>query len=85
MPVDNSIAVWRLKGQEPQSSNRPPLIAHPSAAMPANLTPQYQRLEEQYRRAHTVQERAELLEEMLATFPGYSSGNTRPAGRSAVV
>ena len=37
--------------------------------MPANLTPQYQRLEEQYRRAHTVQERAELLEEMLTTIP----------------
>ena len=37
--------------------------------MPANLTPQYQRLEEQYRRAHTAQERAELLEEMLATIP----------------
>ena len=37
--------------------------------MPANLTPQYQRLEEQYRRAHTAQERTELLEEMLATIP----------------
>jgi ribosome-interacting GTPase 1 len=37
--------------------------------MPANLTPQYQRLEEQYRRAHTAQERADLLEEMLATIP----------------
>lgn len=37
--------------------------------MPANLTPQYQRLEEQYRRAHTAQERAVLLEDMLATIP----------------
>lgn len=37
--------------------------------MPANLTPQYQRLEEQYRRAHTAQERSDLLEEMLATIP----------------
>ncbi len=37
--------------------------------MPANLTPQYQRLEEQYRRAATAQERADLLDEMLATIP----------------
>jgi hypothetical protein len=37
--------------------------------MPANLTPQYQRLEVQYRRAHSAQERAELLEQMLATIP----------------
>ncbi len=37
--------------------------------MPANLTPQYQRLEEQYRRAHTAPERVELLEQMLATIP----------------
>lgn len=37
--------------------------------MPANLTPQYQRLEEQYRRAQTVQERATLLDEMLSTIP----------------
>lgn len=37
--------------------------------MPANLTPQYQRLEVQYRRAHTAQERVRLLEEMLATIP----------------
>jgi ribosome-interacting GTPase 1 len=37
--------------------------------MPANLTPQYQRLEDQYRRAHSAQERAELLEQMLATIP----------------
>ncbi len=37
--------------------------------MPANLTPQYQRLEERYRKAQTLQERAELLDEMLATIP----------------
>ena len=37
--------------------------------MPANLTPQYQRLEERYRKSQTLQERAELLDEMLATIP----------------
>lgn len=37
--------------------------------MPANLTPQYQRLEVQYRRAQTSAERAVLLDEMLATIP----------------
>ena len=37
--------------------------------MPANLTPQYQRLEERYRKSQTLPERAELLDEMLATIP----------------
>ncbi|HID22759.1 MAG TPA: GTP-binding protein HSR1, partial [Planctomycetaceae bacterium] len=37
--------------------------------MPANLTPQYQKAEEAYRRAQTTQERIECLEQMLALIP----------------
>ncbi|GIX03210.1 MAG: GTP-binding protein [Planctomycetaceae bacterium] len=37
--------------------------------MPANLTPQYQKAEEAYRRAQTTQERLEALETMLQLVP----------------
>lgn len=37
--------------------------------MPANLTPQYQKVEDQYRRAQTAQERIDLLEVMLQLVP----------------
>lgn len=37
--------------------------------MPANLTPQYQRAEEEYRRAQTAPERLEILERMLQLIP----------------
>ena len=37
--------------------------------MPANLTPQYQKAEEAYRRAQTAQEQVERLEEMLKLIP----------------
>jgi len=37
--------------------------------VPANLTPQYQKAEEEYRRAQTAQEQAECLERMLRLIP----------------
>lgn len=37
--------------------------------MPANLTPQYQKAEEAYRRAQTAQEQVACLEEMLKLIP----------------
>ncbi|WLD10151.1 GTPase [Planctellipticum variicoloris] len=37
--------------------------------MPANLTPQYQRAEEEYRKAQTAPERLEILERMLQLIP----------------
>jgi ribosome-interacting GTPase 1 len=37
--------------------------------MPANLTPQYQKAEEEYRRAQTAQERLDCLERMLQLIP----------------
>lgn len=37
--------------------------------MPANLTPQYQKAEDEYRRAQTPEERAECLERMLQLIP----------------
>lgn len=37
--------------------------------MPANLTPQYQKAEAEYRRAHTAEERAQCLETMLQLIP----------------
>jgi ribosome-interacting GTPase 1 len=37
--------------------------------MPANLTPQYQKAEEAYRRAHSAQEQVDCLEEMLKLIP----------------
>ncbi len=37
--------------------------------MPANLTPQYQKAEEEYRRAETAQDRVECLERMLQLIP----------------
>lgn len=37
--------------------------------MPANLTPQYQKAEEEYRRAQTPAERLEILERMLILIP----------------
>lgn len=37
--------------------------------MPANLTPQYSKAEEEYRRAQTAQERVECLEKMLQLIP----------------
>ncbi len=37
--------------------------------MPANLTPQYLRAEEQYRKATSPEEKVELLQEMLAIIP----------------
>lgn len=37
--------------------------------MPANLTPQYQKAEEEFRRAQTPQERVECLERMLQLIP----------------
>lgn len=37
--------------------------------MPANLTPQYQRAEEEYRRAQSPAERLEILERMLILIP----------------
>lgn len=37
--------------------------------MPANLTPQYQKAEEEYRRAQTAAERLEILERMLILIP----------------
>jgi len=37
--------------------------------MPANLTPQYQKAEEAYRRAQTPQEQADCLEQMLQLIP----------------
>ncbi len=37
--------------------------------MPANLTPQYQKAEEAYRRAQTLEEKIACLEEMLAVIP----------------
>ncbi len=37
--------------------------------MPANLTPQYRKAEEQYRRAQTAEERLESLQQMLALIP----------------
>jgi uncharacterized protein len=40
-----------------------------NSAMPANLTPQYQKAEEEYRRAQTAEERVECLERMLQLIP----------------
>lgn len=37
--------------------------------MPANLTPQYQKAEDEYRHAHSAQERVEILERMLKLIP----------------
>lgn len=37
--------------------------------MPANLTPQYQRAEEEYRKSQSSQERLEILERMLQLIP----------------
>ncbi len=37
--------------------------------MPANLTPQYQKVEAEYRRAQTPQERVDCLEQMLKLIP----------------
>lgn len=37
--------------------------------MPANLTPQYQKAETEYRRAHTAAERVACLEQMLQLIP----------------
>ena len=37
--------------------------------MPANLTPQYQKAEEEYRRAQSAEERVECLERMLKLIP----------------
>lgn len=37
--------------------------------MPANLTPQYQKAEEEYRRAQSVQEQIDCLEKMLVLLP----------------
>ncbi|HNS40484.1 MAG TPA: TGS domain-containing protein [Promineifilum sp.] len=37
--------------------------------MPANLTPQYKAAEERYRKAKTVEEKIDALEEMLAVIP----------------
>ena len=37
--------------------------------MPANLTPQYQKAEEAYRRAHSPEEQVDCLEEMLKLIP----------------
>ena len=37
--------------------------------MPANLTPQYQKAEEEYRRAQTASEQADCLQEMLRLIP----------------
>ncbi len=37
--------------------------------MPANLTPQYQRAEEEYRRAQSPSERLEILDRMLVLIP----------------
>ena len=37
--------------------------------MPANLTPQYQKAEEEYRKAQTPEEQAECLQTMLALMP----------------
>lgn len=37
--------------------------------MPANLTPQYQKAEEEYRRAQSAEERVECLERMLQLIP----------------
>jgi hypothetical protein len=37
--------------------------------MPANLTPQYQKAEDAYRRAQSVEERIECLEQMLQLIP----------------
>lgn len=37
--------------------------------MPANLTPQYQKAEEEYRRAQTAQEKLDCLERMLQLIP----------------
>ena len=37
--------------------------------MPANLTPEYREAEKRYRQAHTVPERIEALEHMLAVMP----------------
>ena len=37
--------------------------------MPANLTPQYQKAEDAYRRAATAEERINCLEEMLSIIP----------------
>jgi uncharacterized protein len=37
--------------------------------MPANLTPQYQKAEEEYRRAQTAEQRVEILERMLKLIP----------------
>jgi uncharacterized protein len=37
--------------------------------MPANLTPQYSKAEEAYRRAQTAQERVDCLEQMLTLIP----------------
>jgi len=37
--------------------------------MPANLTPQYSKAEEAYRKAQTAQERVECLEQMLTLIP----------------
>ncbi|MBS4032573.1 MAG: 50S ribosome-binding GTPase [Clostridiales bacterium] len=37
--------------------------------MPANLTPQYYAAEEKYRRARTVEEKTEALQEMLSVMP----------------
>ncbi len=37
--------------------------------MPTNVTPQYRKLEEQYRRASDLEERLRLLQEMMAEIP----------------
>lgn len=37
--------------------------------MPANLTPQYQKAEEEYRQAQTAEQRVEILERMLKLIP----------------
>src|SRR5579864_3819163 len=37
--------------------------------MPANLTPQYQKAEEEYRRAQTPQEQVDCLQRMLQLIP----------------
>jgi uncharacterized protein len=46
-----------------------PRFSTPHDTMPANLTPQYQKAEEEYRRAQSAEERVECLERMLQLIP----------------
>ena len=53
----------------PAHPGPPSAHSRPAPSMPANLTPQYQKAEDAYRRAGSAEERVECLQQMLSIIP----------------